>query len=393
MSKTPITLGDVDQRIAALDSLGLLEPRAETRLDRVLHMASDFFLMQYAVVTLAGRENVLLTASYGIAVGDLELGGSFTEAAMLSRSLLVVEDASLDPRFAANELVTGDVGLRLYVGRPLRAPGGEPIGVFAMGSTIARPFGEREREGIERVGLFIEEELARETEAKRAKQIQSALQPTRTLDLPGYEVVGASTPARTVGGDFYDWYQVPDGIGFTLADVMGKGYGAAIIAATVRGVVRSSAQDTGVAATVRRAARLLDDDLTDTDSFATLVHGKVRFSDGRVQYVDAGHGLTLIVRLNGSVQRLAHNDMPLGTSFGTSWTTHTVYLGEGDTLISFSDGVLDLFDGTMESLDDVADVVRHTENAAAAVAALTLMAEHDADSDDVVVLAIKRHIA
>jgi serine phosphatase RsbU (regulator of sigma subunit) len=370
--------------------LGLLEPRAESRLDRVLHMVSDFFTMERAVIALAGRDSVVVAARYGIDLSVVDLSGSFTEATMMSRSLLVVEDASRDPRFATNTLVTGATKIRLYVGRPLRAPGGEPIGVFAMSSSVARTFGEREREGVERVAVFLEEELARETDSKRAKQVQAALQPRRSLDVPGFEVVGASTPARTVGGDFYDWYPVPDGLGFTLADVMGKGYGAAIIAATVRGVVRSSAQDSGVAATVRRAARLLDDDLTDTDSFATLVHGKIRFSDGRVRYVDAGHGLTLIVRADGSVQRLSHNDMPLGTSFGTSWTRHTTHLAKGDTLIAFSDGVLDLFDGTLDSLDDVADVVRYTDTAADAVGALTLMAENDADSDDVVVIAIRR---
>jgi serine phosphatase RsbU (regulator of sigma subunit) len=90
------------------------------------------------------------------------------------------------------------------------------------------------------------------------------------------------------------------------------------------------------------------------------------------------------------MQRLSHNDMPLGTSFGTSWTRHTTHLAKGDTLIAFSDGVLDLFDGTLDSLGDVADVVRYTDTAADAVAALTLMAENDADSDDVVVIAIRR---
>ena len=67
-----------------------------------------------------------------------------------------------------------------------------------------------------------------------------------------------------------------------------------------------------------------------------------------------------------------------------------MWLEEGDTLISFSDGVLDLFDGSLASLDEVADVVRYTGTAADAVSVLTLMAENDEESDDVVVFAVRR---
>ncbi|HEV7949732.1 MAG TPA: SpoIIE family protein phosphatase, partial [Glaciihabitans sp.] len=224
----------------------------------------------------------------------------------------------------------------------------------------------------------------------RARQVQQALQPKTSLVLDGYEVAGSSTPARTLGGDFFDWYPVPHGIGFTVADVMGKGLGAAVIAATVRAVIRSGARSNGVVTAVTRAAEILDHDLGDTDSFATLFHAKLRRSDGRVRYVDAGHGLTLVVRADGSWIRLAHGDLPLGTAFGHTWRRHTVHLNAGDTLITFSDGVLDIFDGTLDSLGDVVDIVRHTSSAQMAVAAITLMAEHDDSTDDVVVLAIRR---
>jgi sigma-B regulation protein RsbU (phosphoserine phosphatase) len=172
--------------------------------------------------------------------------------------------------------------------------------------------------------------------------------------------------------------------------VMGKGVGAAIVAATVRAVVRTSAGSSGVAGAVRRAARLLDADLTGTDSFVTLFHAQLRQADGRVRYIDAGHGLTLVVRADGRTEQLNHENLPLGTGFESDWQRHTVWLEEGDTLISFSDGVLDLFDGSLASLDEVADIVRYTGTAADAVSVLTLMAENDDESDDVVVFAVRR---
>ena len=112
--------------------------------------------------------------------------------------------------------------------------------------------------------------------------------------------------------------------------------------------------------------------------------------NGVVKYIDAGHGLTLIVHPDGSYDRLAHDDLPLGAQLEHEWTRHEAVLNPGDTLISFSDGVLDLFDGGFGSFDSVAALVTRSSSAADAVSILTSMAEDDPDSDDVVVLAVRR---
>jgi hypothetical protein len=379
-----------DRRHAVLASLGLLASEPETRFDRMMAMSAAFFGMDRAAIVLAGRDTLVVKSKFGGDLAQPEFSGSFTEAAIATRTLLVIEDASTDPRFARNFFVDDPNGVRLYVGIPLHAPSGEAIGTFAMSSTRTRAFGETEREHVRRIAGWLEEELARQTEGSRAAEVQAALQPKAVVKLPGYEVVGTSTPSREVGGDFFDWHPIPGGLGFTLADVMGKGMGAAIVAATVRAVVRTSAGSSGVAGTVRRAARLLDDDLTGTDSFVTLFHAQLRRRDGRLRYIDAGHGLTLVVRADGRAEQLNHDNLPLGTGFELDWRRHTVWLEEGDTLISFSDGVLDLFDGSLASLEEVADIVRYTGTAADAVSVLTLMAENDGESDDVVVFAVRR---
>jgi serine phosphatase RsbU (regulator of sigma subunit) len=308
---------------------------------------------------------------------------------MASHTTFVIEDASVDPRFSASPLVTGEPFVRAYIGQALRA-GGQVIGSFAMAGHEPRVFSQREQEHFRQAAGWIEEELARETDLVRAAEVQKSLLPRKAPFVDGYEIAGASTPSRSVGGDFYDWYPVPDGLGFTLADVMGKGVGAAIVAATVRAVIRTSAPDSGTVATVTRAAKALDEDLSDTDSFVTLFHAKLRQRDGRVRYVDAGHGLTLVVRADGTFSRLAHEDLPLGTAFDCTWHRHTVWLGVGDTLLAFSDGVLDLFDGTVASLADVVAMVVHGNSITEVVASLTSMAELDTDTDDVVVLGIRR---
>jgi putative methionine-R-sulfoxide reductase with GAF domain len=379
-----------DRRQAVLYSLGLLHNERENRFDRVMAMAAGFFSMDRAAIVLAGRDTLFVKSQFG---GDLvppAFSGSFTETAIETQTLLVIEDASTDPRFAGHSIVDDPNGVRLYVGIPLRSPGGEAIGTFAMSSTRTRLFSEAERAHVRRIAAWLEEELANQTEMTRAAEVQNALQPKMGVKLSGYEVVGTSTPSRAVGGDFFDWYPVPGGLSLTLADVMGKGVGAAIVAATVRAVIRTAAGSWGVAATVRRAARLLELDLEGTDSFVTLFHAQLRQDDGRLRYVDAGHGLTLIVRADGKSEQLAQANLPLGTGLEHDWQRHTIWLNEGDTLISFSDGVLDLFDGTLASLEDVADIVRYTKTAAHAVSVLTMMAEYAEDSDDVVVVAVRR---
>ncbi len=73
-------------------------------------------------------------------------------------------------------------------------------------------------------------------------------------------------PAKSVGGDFYDWYPTPEGFGFTLADAMGKGAGAGLIAATARAVIRSARNEDDPALALSRTDDCLSTELGDVTS-------------------------------------------------------------------------------------------------------------------------------
>jgi len=222
----------------------------------------------------------------------------------------------------------------------------------------------------------------------RATRVRRALQPADIL-LPGYDLAGGSTPAGLVGGDFYDWHQSGTGVDLVLADVMGKGVGAAIIAATVRAVLRAHVTDDDLARAVTTGAAELYPDLRSTGAFVTMLQARLEAATGALRYVDAGHGLSIIVRATSGVERLAATNYPLGITRDSDWREHTSSLEPGDTLVILSDGVLDLWDGSLGSLDQVEIIVRDAVSAQDVVETILTKAGTGAP-DDVTVIALRR---
>jgi serine phosphatase RsbU (regulator of sigma subunit) len=200
----------------------------------------------------------------------------------------------------------------------------------------------------------VQEELASDEELERANQVQRSLLPKIAPVVPGYDIDGRCLPAREVAGDFFDYFMVGDDLQISIADVMGKGIAAAIIAASVRAVLRGATRFIGVTEAVNRVAIDLAPDLADTSTFVTLFSARLEPVSGRFTYVDAGHGLSAIVSPDGRIRRLASDGLPLGAVDGSTWLEHTTEIGVGDTFISVSDGLLDYFDTLGDAIAAVA---------------------------------------
>jgi serine phosphatase RsbU (regulator of sigma subunit) len=304
--------------------------------------------------------------------------------------LLVVEDATSDERFAANPYVTGDPNVRFYAGQPLEAPGGERLGTLCILDDRPRALSDPDRRLLQELATWVERELTINEELDRAAEVQRGLLPRSAPVVPGYELAAACIPSRAVGGDFFDWYEVPGGLELTVADVMGKGLGAAIMTAGVRGVLRAAARTDGVAAAVDAAAATLEPDLEETSTIVTLFHARLRAEDGLLRYADAGHGLTLVVRADGTAERATSLGLPLGALRGERWEEHELRIGPGDTLVTVSDGALDLYGGVLADLDDVAERVRSAASATQVVDVVRARAEEAALLDDVTIVVIRR---
>ena len=240
------------------------------------------------------------------------------------------------------------------------------------------------------MAIWVERELQETADRDRDTRVQQSLLPAPVRVNQTLEVDGMSRPFHHVGGDYYTWSQHEGVVELTVADAMGKGVGAAIMAATVRAMVLAeSGQD--ISSAVRSANQRLAADFTATQSFATLFHASVDSVSGRVDYVDAGHGLTIIVRAAGGVERLASSGFPLGVLDDSSWPTATVALEPGDVLVAFTDGLLDLFDGTLGSIADIELLVRGEGGARGVVTRIEALCAASRPTDDVTVAVVARH--
>lgn len=182
----------------------------------------------------------------------------------------------------------------------------------------------------------------RQAELARAARIQRELLPEGPPDLAGYDVAAACLPAQLVAGDFYDWVRVDERtLVFTVADVMGKGVAASLVMATLRAALRAAPHKMGAADRVRRAEESMALNVVDDGLFVTLFHGVLDLPSGSLRYVDAGHGHVTILGADGALRSLPERSLPVGVSPGEPFQEGTLSLARGDTLLVFSDGLVE----------------------------------------------------
>jgi phosphoserine phosphatase RsbU/P len=259
---------------------------------------------------------------------------------------------------------------------------------------LSKPFSPRELQS--RINALFRRrpsaaaDSAARSELERATEVQQSLLPQEDLQVEGYDVAGVFRPSRNVGGDFYDWYRTPDGLHLTFADAMGKGMGAALIAATVRAVMRSTGLRHDLDTAFASASKAIAADLDSSNSFVTLFHARLDAASGTVGYVDAGHGLALHVQSGGTVRRLPSGGPPVGAWAGSEWPQSAMELLPGDSLVVVSDGVLDVFDSVEDFTDAVLRATHNQESAQAASTAILALAPAATAEDDVTVVVVRR---
>ena len=187
--------------------------------------------------------------------------------------------------------------------------------------------------------LELKDKLLARDELEEGRAVQRALLPDPDPAIPGWDVWLTSVPANDVGGDLVDVMRLGDErYGLTLADVAGKGLGAALLMAKLQATLRAlvwEQPDLGDLAS--RVNRILCRDGL-PNKFATLVHVELQADSGRVRLINAGHMPPLLVR-GGRIVELPGGGMALGIFDGATFTEQVADLQRDEMLVIYSDGV------------------------------------------------------
>lgn len=200
-----------------------------------------------------------------------------------------------------------------------------------------------------------------EQELARAREIQMALLPKEIPQVPGFEIVGAWEPARTVGGDYFDVIKLSDRkLGICIADVVGKSVSAALLMANVQATVRAFASDADSPAWLcSRVNAVLCSNIA-TGKFVTLFYGVLDAEHGTLHYTNAGHLPPIIVNDCGEVRELDSNGALLGVFPQWNYKESVLQFAPGDRLLLFTDGITEAmnFAGEEFGQDRLLDLAR-----------------------------------
>jgi sigma-B regulation protein RsbU (phosphoserine phosphatase) len=225
---------------------------------------------------------------------------------------------------------------------------------------------------------------------RSAAELQAGMLPVSPLRGDGFELAAHFSAAREISGDFYDWYRAANGlVAASLGDVMGKGLQAALMMATARAALRGIAGVKPLAAGIKQAAAVMSPALEVNSAYVTVFHCTYDPASGELEYVDAGHGHARLLRGATGQELLAERSAPIGFA-DAAFVAGRVTLEPGDSLVVFSDGLLELRPDL--AIKDV-QLPNEARRAATAQEMVDFLAQGAGDKhllDDVTVLALKR---
>jgi serine phosphatase RsbU (regulator of sigma subunit) len=189
--------------------------------------------------------------------------------------------------------------------------------------------------------LVVEQErLRRELELSR--QIQTEMLPRARLRLGPAEIRGVSIPAREVGGDFFNYFQLPDGrLALLVGDVSGKGVSAALLMANVQATLRARLPlETDLAKLASDLDREIDE-RTPRGVYLTLFLAILE-TDGRMlRYINAGHNPQFVIRARGGIHAMTSTGLPIALYPDHGYTEASVTIDPGDLLFFYTDGLVE----------------------------------------------------
>jgi sigma-B regulation protein RsbU (phosphoserine phosphatase) len=273
------------------------------------------------------------------------------------------------PREAPPESEESDAGSLWALFRaeclvPIRGRGEQLLGLVVLGPRKSEEAYSSEdkallrsvagQAGIALENIALAEQMAERLDAERraaqemqiAREVQRKLLPQQAPPLATLDYAGECLQARAVGGDYYDFLDLgPGRVGFVLADVAGKGISAALLMANLQANLRS--QYATALEDPRRLLRGVNQlfySNTEDNRYATLFFGCYDDAQRRLQYINCGHNPPVLLRRDGSLERLHATATVLGMFSEWNCDLAEVQLSSGDVLVIFTDGVTEACD-------------------------------------------------
>lgn len=268
------------------------------------------------------RRTTFRNAALGLGFIAMALVGIVPLSLRLTRNLSVLTDG-------VSRLAKGDYTARV----PVRSE--DEVGRLAKAFNQMAADVERHRQSA-----VEQERLKRELELGR--QIQNEMLPHSSLRLGLTEIKGVSVPAREVGGDFFNYFEVSGGrLAMLVGDVSGKGVGAALLMANLQASLRTRlAMGQDLAA----IADAIDRDVEENSPgpvYATLFVGVLDPVTRELRYVNAGHHPQYVLRRGRPVQSMSSTGLPVGLLAGRGFREVRVSLEAGDVIFFYTDGCVE----------------------------------------------------
>ena len=374
----------------------------------MLNLAVQAVNAQRGVLMILERDERVVKAHKG---DGFRISSAVRDKVINEKSSVLVRDAQLDDAFKgrmsiveqkvhtmmAAPLQTKEriIGL-LYVDSPfiLREFTKDDLSLLTLMANVAAFRIENARlTEIEQADRIMKRDLS------QAADIQGGVLPQKAPNIPGADLAGFNAACRTVGGDYYDFFQYADGkVGLALGDVSGKGMPASLLMMQLHARVQVLAEDPGNLASFMTRINKATCSNCPSNRFITFFFTVFDTVTGDIAYANAGHNPPILVRANGAAEMLEGGGPVLGILPIALYGEMHVHLDHGDMLVLYSDGVTEANNPNYDEFgeDRFIDVLqRHrTESAASIVDAVNkALAEFAAgapQADDITLVVAKR---
>ncbi len=336
-----VSLTDADRGLLLeADATGALQVHLARRSGKLRLPPESVAPSQTAIQLALKQQTPVITED--LAQGNVDLQAAQSVVAQRLRAVVVI------PLYAMLRSKTEDSG-----GQVKR---GQLLGVVYLDSRRPAAFSKLDRQILDALSLeaasildnarLVERERERqrmEQEINIARDIQQALLPRNFPDHPNFAVNGVNFPCLSVGGDYFDVFPLDEHrTAFLIADVSGKGLGAALVTTMLQGALSGLALGTDPARVIEHVNRFLCDH-TEVGRYATLFFGTLD-RDGHLEFINAGHPSPFLIRKGAAEEAFTEGSYPVGLVPEARYAAASLKLEPGDTLVLFSDGVTEAMD-------------------------------------------------